>query len=125
DEKSLLKFSDSLKDRFGPIPDAVGQLVHSVQLRWLGEELGFEKIVMKSGKLKAYFISGKDEYFKSDVFGKVLEFVQKHPRKCKLKDMSGKLILTIEDISSVDEALEILQPLSSQTFKSASEIVSA
>ncbi|MGE0588762.1 MAG: transcription-repair coupling factor [Cyclobacteriaceae bacterium] len=125
DEKSLFKFSDSLKDRFGPIPDAVGQLIHSVQMRWLGEELGFEKIVMKSGKLKAYFISGKDEYFKSEVFGKVLEFVQKHPRKCKLKDMSGKLILTIEDISSVDEALVILQPLSSQTFKSASEIVSA
>lgn len=121
----LILFRDSLKDRFGPIPESVGQLINSVQLRWVGEELGFEKISLKSDRLKAYFLTGKEDYFKSDVFGKILGFVQTHPKRCKLKDVSGKLILTIEDIISVDSALEILEPLSNHTFKSASEIVSA
>ncbi len=124
-EDDLVTFSNSLRDRFGPIPDVVAQLIHSIQLRWLGEELGFEKISLKSEKLKANFMVGKDEYFKSDVFGKILEFVQTHPSQCKLKDSVGKLTLIIEAIPSVDAALEILQPLSAQKFKSASEIVSA
>jgi len=125
DEQGLKRFSDSLRDRFGPIPESVGQLIHTVQLRWLGEELGFEKLSLKSDKLKGYFLSGKEEYFKSEIFGKILEFVQAHPRKCRMRDHAGKLILTIEDIHSVDMALEILQPLSTQQFKSASEIMSA
>jgi len=124
DENALIRFRDSLKDRFGPIPESVGQLINSVQLRWIGEELGFEKINLKSDKLKAYFITGKDEYFKSDVFGKILAFVQSHSRKCRLKDVAGKPILTIEDITSVDAALEILQPLSNHKLRSANEIVS-
>ena len=125
DEKSLIQFRDSLKDRFGPIPESVQQLINSVQLRWIGEELGFEKINLKSDKLKAYFISGKEAYFKSEVFGRILAFVQAHSRRCRLKDISGKLILTIEDLQSVNAALEILQPLSSYKFKSTSETVSA
>lgn len=124
DQKGLLRFTDSLRDRFGPIPDSVAQLIHSVQLRWLGEELGFEKIILKNEKLKGYFVAGKDEYFKSDVFGKILVFAQAHPKRCKLRDVAGKPILTIEEIQSVDAALDILQPLSTQKFKSASEIVS-
>ncbi len=125
DEKALLKFRDALKDRFGPIPESVVQLINSVQLRWIGEELGFEKINLKGGKLKGYFISGKDEYFKSEVFGKILAFVQSHSKRCRLKEVSGKLILTIEDLLSVDEALEILDPLTNHKSKSTSEIVSA
>lgn len=125
DEQSLNRFRESLKDRFGPIPESVQQLINSVQLRWIGEELGFEKINLKSDKLKAYFIAGKDEYFKSEIFGKILAFVQAHSKRCGLKDISGKLILTIEALHSVNAALEILQPLSSYKFKSTSETVSA
>jgi transcription-repair coupling factor (superfamily II helicase) len=124
DENALIKFRDSLKDRFGSIPDSVEQLINSVQLRWVGEELGFEKVNLKGGKMKAYFIS-KDEYFKSTVFGKILAFVQSHSKRCRLKDTSGRPILIIEDVESVDAALELLQPLSNHKLKSASEIVSA
>jgi transcription-repair coupling factor (superfamily II helicase) len=125
DEKALTKFRESIKDRFGPIPESVGQLINTVKLRWMGEQLGFEKVNLKNGKLKAYFITGKEEYFKSDVFGKILSFAQSHPKRCRLKDVSGKLILTIEDIDSVDSSLEILEPLIDQKFKSAKETVSA
>jgi transcription-repair coupling factor (superfamily II helicase) len=125
DEKELQKFIVSLKDRFGTLPDSVEQLVNSVRLRWMGEELGFEKISLKNDKLRGYFISGKDDYFKSDVFGKILTFVQSHSKKCRMKETAGKLVLTIEDIHSVQKAIEMLLPLSNQIVKVANETLSA
>ncbi len=121
DENGLLGFRDSLKDRFGVLPDSVEQLINSVRLRWIGETLGFEKLSLKNEKLRGYFISGNDEYFKSDLFGKILTFVQGHTKRCRMKESAGKLILTIESIPSVDAAIEILGPLASYTIKSANE----
>lgn len=107
-EEALTKFRDSLQDRFGEIPGSVTQLIDSVKLRWIGERVGFEKISLKNEKFKGQFISGKDEYFKSEVFGKVLAFVQANPRRCKLKDANGKFTLTIDKIASVEDALTTL-----------------
>lgn len=125
DEPALQRFSDSLKDRFGALPQAVEQLINSVRLRWMGEALGLEKISLKNDKLRAYFLSGNEEYFKSDIFGKVLSFVQSHPRQCRMKETSGKLILTIEDILSVSAAMDILDKMLDYKFRSAREIMSA
>ena len=125
DETALQKFSESIKDRFGPFPDAVEQLINSVRLRWMGEALGFEKISLKNEKLRAYFISGKEEYFKSDVFGKILSFVQTHGRQCRMKETSGKLILTIENMLSVNKAIDVLDQMLDYKFRSAKETISA
>lgn len=124
DETNLKKFSDSLKDRFGEIPESVKQLINSVRLRWMGEELGFEKISLKNEKLRAHFVTGKDEYFKSEVFGKILTYVQKNPRQCRMKDTAGKLVLTIEHIKSVDGAMDVLDQMLDFKFRSSREIAS-
>ncbi|MFM9837105.1 MAG: transcription-repair coupling factor [Cyclobacteriaceae bacterium] len=124
-EEALQKFTDSIKDRFGALPPSVEQLINSVRLRWIGEQLGFEKISLKNDKMRAYFVSGKDNYFKSEVFGKILAFVQSHSKKCRMKETTGKLILTIEDITAVESAIEILQPLITHNPKSVSETLSA
>ncbi len=108
-EESLVRFTESLRDRFGILPPSVEQLINSVRLRWLGEQLGFEKISLKNDKLRAYFVSGKDEYFKSDVFGSIIKYVQTHSKRCRMKDTSGKLMLTIDDVISVDQAIELLK----------------
>lgn len=110
DEESLQKFMDGLRDRFGAFPSSVEQLVNTVRLRWCCERLGFEKVVMKGGRLRATFV-GRDDYFRSPVFGRVLSFVQSHAKRCRLKDQIGKPMLSIEEISSVDEALRLLSPL--------------
>ena len=110
-EEELQKFSNSLVDRFGSLPVAVEQLINTVRLRWMGEELGFEKISLKNDKLRGYFVSGKDEYFKSDVFGRILAFVQTHPKKCRVKETGGKPILTVEEITNVEAAIEVLLPI--------------
>jgi transcription-repair coupling factor (superfamily II helicase) len=126
DEKSLLDFRDSLKDRFGSLPDSVEQLINTVRLRWMGEALGFEKLSLKNEKLRGYFVTGNNEYFKSEIFGRVLSFVQTHTKRCRMKDMAGKLILTIESIGSVEAATEILGPLAYYSnVKSLSETPSA
>jgi transcription-repair coupling factor (superfamily II helicase) len=121
DEERLNGFKESLRDRFGPIPESVEQLINSVRLRWIGESLGFEKITLKNEKMRGYFLSGNDEYFKSEVFGKILAFVQSNSKRCRMKESVGKLILTIENIPTVDSAIDLLEPLYPYTIKSLSE----
>jgi transcription-repair coupling factor (superfamily II helicase) len=123
-EQQLQKFNQEIRDRFGALPPSVEELINSVRLRWLGEKLGFEKLSLKSEKLRAFFISNKDEYFKSDTFGRILSFVQKHPRQCKMKDSAGKAMLMIENIISVDAAIELLTQMEDQSTKSSKEILS-
>jgi transcription-repair coupling factor (superfamily II helicase) len=109
-EEELEKFVTSLRDRFGELPLPVVQLVQTVRVRWLGERLGFEKLSLKNEKIKAQFIH-KDEYYKSDVFGRVIAFVQKQPKRCRVKESGGKSLLTIENIPTVESALELLQQI--------------
>ena len=124
DEEQLQKFSLEIKDRFGPIPPSVNELINSVRLRWYGERLGFEKLSLKGGKLRAYFVTNNDQYFNSDTFGLILTFVKAHSRQCKMRESAGKAMLLIENISSVDAAIELLHSMTHQTAKPASEILS-
>jgi transcription-repair coupling factor (superfamily II helicase) len=124
DEDQLKKFSTELVDRFGEMPAPVQELVNSVRLRWLGEELGFEKISLKNDRLRGYFVSNNDAYFNSSVFGQILQFVQSHPRQCKMRDQSGKAMLVIEDVKSVDSGIALLNQMIGRMSKSASEIPS-
>lgn len=124
DEDQLKKFNDELSDRFGEIPAAVQELINSVRLRWLGEELGFEKISLKNERLRGFFVSNNDAYFNSEVFGKILKFVQTNPRRCKIKDQVGKPMIAIEQVASVDAAIELLNQMIVRLSRSDNEIVS-
>jgi transcription-repair coupling factor (superfamily II helicase) len=124
DEGQLAGFSSEIKDRFGAIPQSVLELINSVRLRWLGEKLGFEKISLKGGKVRAYFVSTNDKYFSTDTFGQILKFIQGRPRQCKMKDSTGKAMLAIESIPTVDAAIEFFNQMAGPTVRSSSEIFS-
>jgi transcription-repair coupling factor (superfamily II helicase) len=124
DEKQLEEFSAEIRDRFGPFPVSVKELVSTVRLRWLGEMLGFEKLTLKNDTLRAYFITNSENYFSSEVFGKILSYVQKHPRQFKMKDTAGKAMLFMDGIKTVDAAIELLNRLADHPIKSANEILS-
>jgi transcription-repair coupling factor (superfamily II helicase) len=124
DEEQLQKFSDEIKDRFGPVPPSVQELINSVRLRWYGERLGFEKLSLKGDRLRAYFTTNNDEYFNSDTFGQILNFVKAHSRQCKMRETAGKATLVIENITSVDAAIELLHHMGIQTARAANEILS-
>lgn len=123
-ETQLQDFTREMKDRFGPLPPSVEELINTVRLRWLAEQLGFEKLSLKNGRVRAYFVSTKDEYFNSDVFGKIVAFVQQHSRQCKMKDSGGKAMLAIEKLDSVDAAIDLFSAMSNHPFKSPSEMLS-
>lgn len=124
DEHQLAGFTSEIKDRFGAIPQSVLELINSVRLRWLGEKLGFEKLSLKGGKVRAYFISTNDKYFSTDIFGQILKFVQARPKQCKMKDSSGKAMLAIDAVPSVDAAIEFFNQMAGPTVRSSNEIFS-
>lgn len=104
DENELIAFGSELADRFGAYPEPVSQLINSVRLRWAGERLGMEKISLKNEKMRIHFLSGNEAYVTSEIFGKILLYVQKHSKSCRMKDASGKLVLTVENIKSIADA---------------------
>lgn len=112
DEEELLKFEAMITDRFGPIPPQMSDLIEIVRVRWIAESLGMEKILLKSNNLKCYFVPSENEkYYKSAVFGKVLEYVKQHSRKCSLKEVKGKLMLYFDKVTSIEEFKWILKEI--------------
>lgn len=123
-EDQLAKFITELRDRFGEFPESVRELINSVRLRWLGERVGFEKLSLKGGKMRGYFVSNKDEYFNSPMFSNVLKYVQGHPRNCKLREQTGKPLLIVDPVEHVNQAIELLHYMSGLEYKSVNEILS-
>ncbi|MES2731559.1 MAG: transcription-repair coupling factor [Bacteroidota bacterium] len=110
DKAALDKFKSTLIDRFGPLPAEVLNLIETVKLRWKAEEIGFEKLTLKNDILKGYFVSGANEaYFKSEKFGNVLQYLQKNPKNCVLKETKGKLLIIFDSIRSIQQSIEILE----------------
>lgn len=106
----LEEFGRNLSDRFGPLPQQVVQLMKSVELRWLAVELGFEKLILKDGTLRGYFISKPDSsFYQSEVFGAVLDFVKTNPGTCVLKEVGQKLMLKFEGVKSIEKAKDCLE----------------
>lgn len=105
----LREFEKNLSDRFGPIPKQVKHLMRSVELRWKAVDLGFEKLILKDNNLRGYFISKPEsEFYQTDTFGAVLEFVKVNPGFCVLKEVGQKLMLKFEGVKSIEKAIELL-----------------
>ena len=115
-EEELLIFETQLIDRFGELPTQVIDLLNSVRIKWIATKLGLEKVIMKHGRLVGYFISNqKSAFYQSPSFTKVLQFIQTHPKACKMKEKQTRtglrLLLTFENINSIEKALKALKPI--------------
>ncbi len=115
-EEVLITFEAELKDRFGELPIQVIDLLNSVRIKWLAKVIGFEKIIMKNGKLVGYFIGDQTSgFYQSQPFTKVLQYVQNNASICKMKEKQTRkglrLLLTFENIKSIKKALEVLKPI--------------
>lgn len=114
-EEELKKFESELIDRFGELPDEAADLLNSVRIKWIAISMGLERVVMKKNRLVGYFVSDQHSaYYQSPTFSRVLQYVQNHPQHVKMKEKQTRnglrLMLTFERISSVDKALDVLQP---------------
>ena len=109
--EAISTFSKELKDRFGEIPSQTKELINTLNLREKAKKIGFEKLVIKQNKLVGKFTTSHPTYFESTSFTKVLNFVQKHKKGVQLKEKNKVLILTLENIGTIQEANERLQQL--------------
>ncbi len=111
-EEKLKDFEARLTDRFGVVPWQTMELLNSIRLRWLGKDIGFEKIVLKQNRLVGHFLSNQDSsYYESEQFTHILDYVKNMKGKCYMRENNNKLTITLLNINGVDEAIRILQPL--------------
>ncbi len=114
DETELLAYEQKLIDRFGALPKEAVALLNSLRIKWFAANAGIEKLVLKHGKMVGYFLGNQQsDYYQSPRFRKVLLFVQQHGNICKMKEKETKnglrLLLTFENVKSVNKALELIQ----------------
>ena len=106
-ESGLELFLKNLEDRFGPVPSETYDLMDAVRLRWLSAQNGIEKMVLKSGKMVAHFISDPESpFYKSERFISIMQYIQKNHRICKMKQTTDKLTLSMDFVDNIQEALK-------------------
>jgi transcription-repair coupling factor (superfamily II helicase) len=112
-EENLQRYEQKLVDRFGALPKPAIALLNSLKIKWIATKLGVEKLIMKQGKMICYFISDqKSDYYTSNAFHKMVQFVQKNPNLCKMKEKQThnglRLLLTFENVKSIQKALDLM-----------------
>lgn len=114
-EEGLSNFEKKLLDRFGPLPESTKKLMDIIRLRWMARSIGFEKLVLKSGKMVGHFIERQDSpYFQSEAFDAVLQFIKDQPDKCRMKENESRLTLVFKDVENLEEALETLKSINNK-----------
>ncbi|MFN7046000.1 MAG: transcription-repair coupling factor, partial [Flavobacterium sp.] len=114
DEATLQQFEQKLIDRFGALPKPAIALLNSVRIKWKATAMGIERLMMKQGKMIGYFIGDQQsDFYQSNRFMKVLQFAQRNGNVCKIKEKETKnglrLLLTFDNVKSVNKALELLE----------------
>ncbi|WP_117883921.1 transcription-repair coupling factor [Aureibaculum luteum] len=113
-EEELNIFEQQLIDRFGELPVQAEDLLNSVRVKWLAKDIGFERLILKKKRMIGYFISDtQSSYYQTEMFTKVLQFVQKNPTTSVMKEKETRnglrLLLTFIRIDSIEKALEVLR----------------
>lgn len=107
--EKIEEFRSELRDRFGAIPATTEELIRVVPLRGAARRLGIERLVLKGGKMRAYFVGDDNKaYYGSSAFGRILAYMQKNPRRASVKEVNGRRLMVIDKIGSVSEALDVL-----------------
>lgn len=113
-EQELINFKNELIDRFGKLPNQTQGLLKSVKLKWISKYIGFEKLLVKNNVLLAYFpVKAQSKYYQSDIFKKVLEYLQNNPFEATLKQKNIndnlQLYLRKENVSKIDDLVNFLE----------------
>jgi transcription-repair coupling factor (superfamily II helicase) len=110
-EQELEKFQDEMQDRFGKLPTSVQELIKAVKLRWVAKKLCLQKIRIKDNIMRCYFISSPPKNVFAETLTHILDYVQKYPQRCQLKELKNQLSLTVSNLRTVEEAYKILELL--------------
>lgn len=116
EEEQLQAFENELIDRFGALPKPVIDLLDSVRLKWMASSIGFERIVLKSGKMVAYFVADQQsDYYQSINFRNVIQYLQSNPSEVTMKEKQTrnglKLLFTISEAKSVQKVKQVFEQI--------------
>ncbi|GET20987.1 transcription-repair coupling factor [Prolixibacter denitrificans] len=112
DNDALEQFRAQLIDRFGKLPDSTIELLEVVRLRWTAIELNLEKIILKNKKMICYFPSDQQSpFYQTGLFGNILQWLQTHPKKCRIKESKGKLSIIFSEVTSIQHAVTLLSEI--------------
>lgn len=113
-EDGIASFSQRLQDRFGKLPSPVIALFDGLRLQWLCKRIGFERLILKGGKLRCYFLGDpQSSFYNTDHFQKTMIFLQKHGRimGVSLKQTNKELILVQDDVRSLKAVKSLLEQI--------------
>jgi len=115
-EEELRSFREHLVDRFGELPKPAADLLESMRIKWVAQDLGLERVIIKSGLLLGYFIANQESgFYQSEAFMHIVRSVQEAGKAYSLKEKqtrSGlRLLLRVQDVRSIEHTLNVLQAL--------------
>jgi transcription-repair coupling factor (superfamily II helicase) len=113
-EEGVADFSRRLQDRFGKLPNSVHALFDGLRLQWLCKRIGFERLILKGGKLRCYFLGDpQSSFYATEHFQKFMAFIQKHGRimGVSIKQTNKELILVQDDVRSMKVVKSLLEQL--------------
>ena len=106
----LAQFKLRLEDRFGKIPHEADELLRIPPLRQTAKRLGIEKVTLKQGYMYLYFVDDNNRaYYQSPMFGRILNYLQANPRRCRLREKNKRRSMSVEKVATVAEGLSVLQ----------------
>ncbi len=115
-DEQLLQYEQKLVDRFGALPKEAISLLNSIRIKWKATQIGIEKLILKQGKMIGYFVGDQQsDFYQSNRFIKMVQFVQQHSNLCKMKEKETKnglrLLITFENVKSINKALELINQI--------------
>jgi len=111
-EDEVEAFRKRLTDRFGPIPEEGEELIRVVALRRLGKHLGAERVMLKSGRMRLYFVANEGSaFYQSKAFDRCIAFAATHVHRCRLNELNGRRTMVVQDVNTVKDAVELLQQI--------------
>lgn len=113
-EEELEAFGKKLNDRFGKLPKQVKELFAGLRLRWICKRLGFERLILKSRKLRCYFVNNpQSPFYETDLFQSLLRFVatEGHQHGLSFKKSTKYFLLIKDNVKDLRAAKKVLETL--------------
>lgn len=108
-DNALSAMHQELEDRFGPVPPQAEDLFTAVRCRRLGAELGFERLMLKDGLLRCFFVPNSESpYFQSQTFTQILQFIQTQTNKATLRQVGKRGMLVVNDVRNIGGVYRLL-----------------
>ena len=116
-EEELNAFHEELIDRFGPVPPEAEDLFTTVRCRRIAVDLGFEKLLLRNDIMKCFFVGNPESpYFQSEIFNRILMFLQTGTNKARLKQVGKNGILIVEQIHSMSNIYDFMLRMHTQVM---------